>query len=291
MRIRRPAARTAARCVRLVLLGSAILAVSTACSGGDMGATGELQGRTFLSVAVTDNGEPRPLVAGSQIRVTFSADTVTATAGCNTLGGAAALEDGVLVVPEPLSTTEMACEPAELMDQDRWLAELLTSRPGVTLTDESLTLRSGATVVRLADRTVVDPDRPVVGTLWRLDGLVSGAGDDGTMSSIPEGVTSTLRITDQGRLQLRPGCNTGMGSVEVAEGAGAVPEQWATSHGMLTFGPIGLTMMACPPPQMAVEQAVTAVLQGEVRYEIAGAGMRLYGTGGDPAGLVYVAED
>jgi heat shock protein HslJ len=146
-------------------------------------------------------------------------------------------------------------------------------------------------VVRRADRTVVDPDRPVVGTRWRLDALVSGPGDDGTVSSIPQGVTSTLRITDQGRLELRPGCNTGMGSVEVAEGAGAVPSPGSTSHGTLTFGPIGLTMKACPPPQMEVEQAVTTVLQGEVRYEIAGGGMRLYATGGDPSGLVYVAED
>ena len=36
----------------------------------------------------------------------------------------------------------------------------------------------------------------------------------------------------------------------------------------ITFGPLTLTRMACPQPQMDLENAVVAVLTGEVAYTI-----------------------
>ena len=70
------------------------------------------------------------LVAGSEIRLTFAGANLGANAGCNQLRGTWSLEGDVLVVPENMAMTQMACEPA-LMDQDSWLAEFLTSRPTV----------------------------------------------------------------------------------------------------------------------------------------------------------------
>ena len=42
----------------------------------------------------------------------------------------------------------------------------------------------------------------------------------------------------------------------------------AISPDTITFGPIALTKMACEPAAMAVENAVTAVLNGAVAYTI-----------------------
>ena len=44
---------------------------------------------------------------------------------------------------------------------------------------------------------------------------------------------------------------------------------------MIAFGPIGLTKMNCGPEVMAVEQAVTATLSGQVRYTIAAGSLTL----------------
>ena len=46
-----------------------------------------LSGRTFLSTQVTAGGQPKALVPGTRIQVTFHDDRrVTVTAGCNQLG-------------------------------------------------------------------------------------------------------------------------------------------------------------------------------------------------------------
>lgn len=70
---------------------------------------------------------PTPIVAGSTLRLQVLDRTIRLQAGCNTMSGAARVEDSHLVV-EQLAMTEMACDPA-LMDQDRWLADRLTQRP------------------------------------------------------------------------------------------------------------------------------------------------------------------
>jgi len=50
----------------------------------------DLWGRTFLSTAVTEGDQDRPLVPGTRLRVTFEDGFVRADAGCNHLTGRAA---------------------------------------------------------------------------------------------------------------------------------------------------------------------------------------------------------
>ena len=97
----------------------------------------------------------------------------------------------------------------------------------------------------LTDREVADPDRPLEGTRWVVDGIVSGD----AVSSIPAGVAATLTITD-GQLQVETGCNRGHATVRVA---GAT----------LTVGPLALTKMACGPNATTVERAIA---HGPVRH-------------------------
>ncbi len=202
-----------------------------------------LEGRTFLSTAAFG----RALVPGSVVRLSFQDGQIGATGGCNSMGGPYAIEGDRLVISR-LATTEMACAP-DLMDQDQWLADLLDGAT-IDLEGDTLTLAKDETRLSLVDREVADPDRPLTGTRWIVDGLVSAD----AVSSVPVGVVAALTF-DAGRVDVETGCNRGGGSVTVTDTT-------------LTFGPISLTKMACEGGAMEVERAVSAVLTGEVLYTI-----------------------
>ncbi len=216
-----------------------------------------LDGRTFLSTGTTG----RVLVAGSRVRLAFEGGRLTASAGCNTLAGTYTLVGGHLAA-SGLSSTEMGCDAA-LMEQDAWLAALLASAE-VTLDGAALTLAAGSVTVTLADRVVSDPDRPLMGTRWIVDGIESG----GAVSSMPAGVTASLTF-GAGRVAVETGCNSGGGPIDVADGT-------------ITFGDLALTAMACPGDASAAEGAVVAVLRGRVAYTITAGTLTL--TAGSGAG-------
>jgi heat shock protein HslJ len=219
-------------------------------AGDDLGQT--LVGREYVSTSVTKGGEAYPLVPGTQVRLGFGTDQITAQAGCNTLSGTASW-DGATLVVENLGGTEMGCGEA-LMAQDSWLAGILTSSPTVSADGDKLTLDSGDYRLSFLDRRTAIPDVPLEGTRWVLDGLGQGSGDDGTVASVPDGVRSTLVIED-GQVGLKPGCNTGGGSVEIGDGT-------------LTFGAIMTTQMFCGGAKSEVEGVVLEVLQDTVDYSV-----------------------
>ena len=236
-----------------------------ACAGGGPatpGPTGRgLEHRTFLSTGL----EGRSLVAGSTVRLAFENGQLSASAGCNSMGGPYRIEGDRLVAGQ-LATTEMGCAPA-LMEQDRWLAELLGGST-IALDGDTLTLTRVEARLTLVDREVADPDRPLIGTRWVVDGLVSA----GAVSSVPVGVTAALTFSN-GRVDVEAGCNAGGGPVQVTDS-------------MLDFGVISLTKMACAPEPMAVEGAVTALLSGTAGYTIEAGTLTLDGGG---SGLILRA--
>jgi heat shock protein HslJ len=184
------------------------------------------------------------------------------------MSGQYALDDGRLVVGQ-LATTEMGCEPA-LMDQDAWLGGFLDGAI-VAVSGDTLTLANDGVTLTLLDREVADPDRPLIGTRWVVDGLVS----NDAVSSVPVAVVATLVFTPDG-VAVEAGFNSGGGAVAIAETT-------------LTFGPISLTEMACGPDAMAVEQAITSALTGTVAYAIEADTLTLAGAG-TRAGLILRAN-
>jgi heat shock protein HslJ len=246
---------------RLVMLGVLVLLV-TACgddgsSAGTQPGESEPWGRTF----VTDGPPP--------VRVTFRDGQVSAQAECNTLGGGAVIEDGLLVVTE-MGGTEMGCD-AERLAYDEFLAGFLTSSPTITLDGDTLTLVSGDDTLVLVDREVADPDRPLVATEWTVDGIVTGD----AVSSVPSGVTATMRFTEF-RVEGSSGCNSFSADLTIAAGA-------------IEMGEIVTTDVACADDAMGVEGAVYATLSGSVSYEIDASTLRLTGPGGH--GLMLRAAD
>lgn len=246
----------------LVPVAVAATLVLAACgSDSASGDSPELDGRDFVST----NVEGHELAEGTDIRISFADGAFTANAGCNTLGGDYTLDGNTLEVG-PMFGTEMGCEPS-LMDQDVWLTEFLTLAPTVLLEDDKLTLADDdGTTITMLDIESADPDRAIEGTLWIVDGIVT----NDAVSSVPPDVTASLTITD-GSAAVETGCNAGSTSVEVAETT-------------LTFSPMAVTLMLCPPAEMEMQDAVLGVLDGEATYEIEADSLSILRT--TPSGVV-----
>lgn len=213
-------------------------------AGGCATAAPSLAGRAFLSVAVTDGGAARPLVAGTRIRLDFRASDLGASAGCNSIGGTYRVEDGRLVF-EGGGMTEMACD-ADRMAQDDWLVALLGSRPVIRLAGDELTLESGSVVVRLLDRRVVEPDLALTGHAWTVESIITGD----VVSSVPVGVAATVTFKGDGTMDLNAGCNQGGGA-------------WVAAGSGIRITDLVLTKKACEGAGAALEAAVLAVLRAD----------------------------
>ena len=172
-----------------------------------------LDGTEWLSTAVTEDGADRPLVDGTRVRLSFTDGELAASAGCNTMGGAYRIEEGLLVV-EGGGMTEMGCDD-ERHAQDDWLFGFLGSRPAVAQEGDKLTLTSGETVIALQDREVAEPDLPLIGTTWTVDTILSGD----AATSVPEDIVATLVFQQNGAVEIATGCSPGEGTYEVADGS------------------------------------------------------------------------
>ncbi len=236
---------------------------STGASGGTPATTETLSGRTFLSTGI-DGAE---LADGSQVRLTFEATQIGASAGCNQMSGDYEVADGTLNVGM-LAMTEMACEEP-LMAQDTWLSGFLDGATA-TLDDTTLTLAKDGTTLTLQDESVVNPDRPLEGTRWIVTSTVA----NDAVSSVPAGAQASL-VFDASSVAVESGCNSGSGGYEL-------------QGDLITFGPIATTLKMCVDEGVAaLEQAVLGVLQGEVQSDIDGNTLTLTKDG---TGLVLTAE-
>jgi len=236
------------------------------------GAAAQLAGRTFLSTSVTGHD----LVDGSRIDIAFREDgTVQADAGCNSLSGPYRIEDGTLNA-SGLSQTEMGCDQ-DLMDQDSWFSGLLATGLGVDLNGDVLTLTGKGVTIQLTDRRVVDPDRPLEGTTWVLTGIVTGTGPDGTVSSVPRGITATLRLAD-GKIHFFDGLNDSEGAITVAGETVHVDGDIATSAvGCATGSTCSVDM---------------SLLTRDFTYRITAGQLTVTGTGKyADQGLMFTAQD
>jgi hypothetical protein len=106
---------------------------------------GDLDGRTLVADRIVD--PDRDIVPGSRITMSFTTDSVSVDAGCNTLRGTASIDDHELVLDQ-LASTLQACDDA-LEEQDQWLTSFLTSRPRFDRTDDDFHLSRDDTEIHL----------------------------------------------------------------------------------------------------------------------------------------------
>lgn len=203
-----------------------------------------LNGRTFLSITVTDGGVAKALVPGTVIRISFTDGQLGASAGCNSIGGSYTI-DGNTLSFQGGSMTEMGCDPARHA-QDDWLVTILGARPTIALNGNDLVLRSATTTITMLDREIADPDQPLVGPTWTLSSIITGE----MVSSVPAGITATIKFNADGTVDIQPGCNSGGGT-------------YAVDGDAITFGNLITTEMACMGGGSSVEEAVLTVLSAQ----------------------------
>jgi heat shock protein HslJ len=260
-----------------VVLALPLLLVATGCgdSDADSGPVGrtvpDLDGTSWIATGITEHGQPRALVPGSELRVEFDEGNISINAGCNGMGGNYTLSEEAELRTGTLSGTMMACDQP-LMDQDQWLSSTVFAEPLVaTLDGDTLTLSREGLELVLTDREVAAPDMLLEGTTWQLDGISTG----NTVSSVPAGTTTpTFVLAADGTVTLHTGCNTGRSTATV-------------SGSTMTLGPVMTTKMACADRAgRETEAAVLAVLDGAVEWSITEKTLTLTKAG---QGLVYRA--
>ena len=96
-------------------------------------------------------------------------------------------------------------------------------------------------------------DVGVVGTTWRLEQIVTGAGAE----PVPDGVVATLAFAEDGTVAVDTGCNTGSATV-------------AIDATQMQFGPLALTKKACEEGPTRVETALVALTLAPLDYRVAG---------------------
>jgi heat shock protein HslJ len=170
----------------LGIVGAVVLAVAGCSTGVPVGDL--VAGMAYRADPPAGASDHPPLIPGTQVVLRFEGGVLSASAGCNQMGGAVQFADDTLVLPDGLARTARACDP-EILAQELWVADLLGSRPSVVLEDE------GERLVLAAERGTLVlaplPDAPLAGTLWHL-AAIGGAGPDEPLAS-PEGA-STLQV-------------------------------------------------------------------------------------------------
>ena len=229
-----------------------LLPVLAACGdgSGDSTATDALDGREFLSQSV----DGRSLVPDTQIRLTFDDGMLGASAGCNSLSTPYEVVDGRLITPGGgMTTTDMGCDPPRHA-QDDWLGGLLQDTPRIDLDGDALILTTADATVRLLDREVADPDRPLLETRWRVDTVIHGD----AASSVPEDDPVVLTFHDDETLTATSaGCTSARVDVEVGIDQGV---------GTLRFGDVLVDAIGCPSPWAETLDVLRA---GDATYAVA----------------------
>jgi heat shock protein HslJ len=251
--------------MRLIVLLLAAL-VTAGCASTAAAEEASPDGRTFVSVTVA--GEQIP--GGGPLTLSFADGQLSAYAGCNRGSGPADLADGRLSTR--LATTMMGCPPP-FGDADAWMGRFLEARPAWSLSADTLTLTTEATTVTLRDKAVVDPDRPLVGTTWRVDTLVSA---QAAMTSVAlEQARPTLTLNADRSVTGWTGCNTFYGRAEVVGST-------------VTFAPVTTGGPVCAGELGDIERSVVGVLDGTVEAIVDADRLTLSGVKGN--GLALRAE-
>jgi heat shock protein HslJ len=241
-----------------VVLALPLLLLATGCGDGDAdsGPVGrtvpDLDGTSWIATGITEHGQPRALVPGSELRVQFTDGDISINAGCNGMGGRYTLSEEAELRTGTLSGTMMACDQP-LMDQDQWLSGTVFAEPLVASLDgETLTLSREGLELVLTDRAFAAPDVLLEGTRWQLDGISNAD----PVSSVPAGTTPTFVLAADGTVTLDTGCNSGRTTATV-------------SGSTITFAPVMTTKKACADRAgRQTEAAVLAVLDGAVEWSI-----------------------
>lgn len=131
----------------------------------------------YRATLVVENGEPREIVEGTTIGVGFEDGEFSASAGCDSFGGPFTLTDSGELVIDRISFTFEGCD-GPFGTQEDFLVQVLRDRPTLELGTDTISLATSTVTIEMLDVRVANPDRPLIGTSWRLNWILrtDGAG-------------------------------------------------------------------------------------------------------------------
>lgn len=233
----------------------------------DTGTTSDIEGELWrLQQYASDTGDLTAVLPATDNNATLRLEdgNLMGNAGCNSFFGSYTVQGNTLNA-EPGGSTEMACFPIELMDQEQRYISLLAEVATYQATDERLELANSAgdtILVFAADQPV-----PLVGTTWQLESYNNG---EGGIVSLLAGTTITAEFTAEsdttGRLSGSAGCNT----YQAAYTLDADNHTLSIQDGLTTA-------MECSQPAGIMEQesaSMNSILQ-TARYRLEGTTLKL----------------
>ncbi len=237
----------------LTLLGALVLAACTA-AGNEPAASEEptpsipaidLVGTDWDLVSFGLADALQTPIAGTRPTLSFTADGLNGSTGCNSFFGGYTLEGTELAVGM-LGSTEMFCE--SLMDQEATILQMLQAAESITVDAETLTIHT--------TQGNMEFQLPVNQTLEGVDWVLSGIADlenEAVVSTWIDGEITA--VFAEGQVTGFAGCNSYFASYEV-------------DAGKLTLGPVGSTKMMCEEERNQREMEFLTALQNVAGYTI-----------------------
>ena len=132
--------------------------------------------------------------------------------------------------------TRAACTDPAATEAEQIVLATLTGTATYEIEADVLTLRSGTNGLVLRGAGDSDAAAAIEGVTWTLDSIVETHGTSAnTVTAVPALDQPATLTFDAGTVTVGTGCNTGSGGYQVAGDE-------------ITFGPIAITLMACPEP-------------------------------------------
>ncbi|WP_374686405.1 META domain-containing protein [Promineifilum sp.] len=249
----------------------------TAVSGTEESITTEESGvqgvRWVLVSYLNAAGETVDALADREATLEFRADgQLGGNASCNQFFAGYTIDGDALTVTQAGSTM-MACEPAEIMDQEAQYLNNLQAAATFAATAEQLTIANANGDVVLTFRA--SQPASLTGTNWTVTSFNTGTE---AVTSLLADTTMTATFTEDGQLNGSAGCNNFMTSYTVDGDA-------------ITIQPAATTRKMCNEPAGIMEQETQFVnaLATAATYHISGNSLELRTADGALA-VSFVAE-
>jgi heat shock protein HslJ len=223
-----------------------LIATLAACAAPTpAGPAPQLSGTNWTVTAI----KGQPTIAGHPPTMTFTADQVSGTTGCNSYSAGYTLSGTALTI-KPAAQTVMACEDATVMTQEQAFGTALAKVAAVRTAGTGLELVDAGQKVVFVLAAVVN--KTLEGTTWKLSAIIAKAAS----ASPVAGTTVTLQIS--GNQLSGKACNTFRGQVTI-------------DGSTFKAGPLMSTKMACAnPDENAQETAVLTAIEATTSYGIVG---------------------
>jgi heat shock protein HslJ len=233
----------------------------------------EVDGRAFVVQTIIESGQARTLGRAGALWIAFDKGRLRAGTGCNTFLASYAVTDGRLVISGGGSTMKACFGDPRVNELEHVMQAFLAANPRSSVDDVHLVLSTDAMRLEAIDRRVIDPDRPLAGTIWQYTGTLNA---DGSVAVNVAFYTSkpTFVLTSNGTF-IYHSCQRLVGRYDQAEG-------------LVILVPSDTTGSVCTDGGAAASEArVLATLNGRFATAIHGPALRLVRVDGN--GVMFVA--